>query len=145
MVTRIVMLRHGQLCRYSIYVQLLQIGVATHFLCRDNISVGSCCNNVSCIVSISVATRKVLSPLNLVSCCSFILILRHSLLVLSMFFVATKFLCRGKNFCFQLIFMSQPSSVMSRQDLSSLCWNICCDMEKYVVTLFINAQLIFVS
>ena len=57
MVTRIVMLRNGQLCRDSIYVQLLQIGVATQFLCCDNISVGSCCNNVSCIVSISVATR----------------------------------------------------------------------------------------
>ena len=42
----------------------------------------------------SVATWKVcrdrvLLPLNLISCCSFILILRHSLLVLLMFFVAT--------------------------------------------------------
>ena len=108
------MLRHRQLCRDSASVQLLEIGVGTQFLCRDNISVGSCCNNVSCIVSIFVTTRKVcrdkvLLPLNLISCCNFILILRHSLLVFSMFFVTTMFLCRNKNFCIQLIFVSQPS------------------------------------
>ena len=55
-VTGIVMLRHRQLCHDSISVHLLQISVATQFLCRDSISVGSCCNNVFCIVSISVAT-----------------------------------------------------------------------------------------
>ena len=60
--------------------------VATQFLCRDSISVGSCCNNVSFIVCIPVATRKVchnrvLSLLNLFSCCSFILMLQQSLLV----------------------------------------------------------------
>ena len=100
----IVMLRHRKLCHDSVSVQLIQIGVTTQFLCRENISVGSCCNNVSCIVSISVETRKVcrdrvLSPLNLISCCSFILMLRHSFLVLSMFSMATKFLCRDKTFC----------------------------------------------
>ena len=51
--------------------------VTTQFLCRDSIYVGSCCNNVSCIVSIPIVTRKicrdrVLSPLNLISYCSFI-------------------------------------------------------------------------
>ena len=46
------MLRHRQLCRDSVSLQLHQIGVATQFVCRDNISVGSCCNNVSCIVDI---------------------------------------------------------------------------------------------
>ena len=56
-------------------------------LCRDSISFGSCCNNVLCIVSIFVAIKKVccdriLSPLNPISCCSIILMLRHSLLVL---------------------------------------------------------------
>ena len=60
--------------------------VATHFLCHDNISIGSYCNNVSCIVCIPVTTKKVyrdrvLSPLNLFSCYSFILMLRQSLLV----------------------------------------------------------------
>ena len=114
MFTRIVMLRHRQLYRDSVYVQLLQIGVATQFVCRDNISVGSCCNNVSCIVNIYVATRKVcrnrvLSQLNLISCCNFILMLRHSLLVLSMFSVTTQFLCCDKTFCIQLIFVSRPS------------------------------------
>ena len=61
--------------------------VVTQFLCHDSNSVGSCCNNVSCIVSIPVATRKlyldiVLLPFLLTSCCIFILMLQHSLLVL---------------------------------------------------------------
>ena len=56
------------------------------FMSRQHFCFGSCCNNVSCIVRISVATQKVyryrvLSPLNLISCCSFILMLRHGLLV----------------------------------------------------------------
>ena len=85
-------------------MQLLQIGVATQFLYRNNISVGSCCNNVSCIVSISVLTKKVyrnrvLSPLNLISCCSFIWILRHSLLVLLMFYVATRLFVFSLSLC----------------------------------------------
>ena len=58
MITGIVTLRHRQLCSDSVSVQLLKIGVATKFLCRDSIYVGSCCNNVSCIVSISVATES---------------------------------------------------------------------------------------
>ena len=33
---------------------------------------------------------------------------------------------------------------MSRQDLSSLCGNHCCDIEKSVATLFICVQLISV-
>ena len=96
---------------------------------------GSCCNNVSCIVSISVMTRKVcrdrvLSPLNMISCCSFILILRHSLLVLLMFFVVTQFLCRDKTFLYSTYICVATQFVMSRQDLSSLCWNLCRDIEK---------------
>ena len=35
-VTGIVLLRHRQLCRDSIYVQLLKIGVLTQFLCHDS-------------------------------------------------------------------------------------------------------------
>ena len=137
-------------------MQLLQIGVAAQLVCRDSISVGSCCNNVSCIVSISIATKKVyrdrvLLPLNLISCCNFILMLRHNLLVLSMFSVTTKFLCRDKTFLFSSslccrcyrCFLTQ--FIMSQQDLSSLCWNLCRDIEKYVATLFINVQLIFMS
>ena len=38
-VTGIVMLRHRQLCRDSAYVHLLQIGVATEFLCCNSMSV----------------------------------------------------------------------------------------------------------
>ena len=92
---------------------------------------GSCCNTVSCIVKISIATQKVcrnrfLSPLNLISCCSFILMLRHGLLMLSLFSVATHF-------------------VMSRPDFSSLCWNLCRDIEKSVAALFICVQLISMS
>ena len=109
----------------------------------------SCCNDVSCIISISVVTRKVchdivLLPLNLISCCSFILILRHSLLVLSMFAVATQFLCRDKTFLYSSYLCFATPFVMSQQDLSSLCWNICHDIEKSVVTLFISVHLISV-
>ena len=50
------------------------------FMSRQHFYFGSCCNTVSCIVRIFVATQKVcrdrvLSPLNLISCCSFILML----------------------------------------------------------------------
>ena len=41
MINGIVMLRHRQLCCDSVSVQLLQIGVATQFVCRDSISVSS--------------------------------------------------------------------------------------------------------
>ena len=51
---------------------------------------------LSCIICISVATKKVchdkgLLPLSLTSCCSFVLMLRHDFLVLSIFAVATHF------------------------------------------------------
>ena len=85
------------LCSFFKLVSRPSLYVATTFL------FGSCGNTVSCIIKIFVATRKVchdrvLSPLNLVSCCNFILILRHSLLVLSMLAVATQFLCRDRTF-----------------------------------------------
>ena len=56
---------------------------------------------LSCIIRISVATQKVcrdsgLLPLSLTSCCSFVLMLRHDFLVLSIFAVATQFSCRDK-------------------------------------------------
>ena len=110
----------------------------------------SCCNNVSCIVSIPIATRKVcryrvLSPLNLISCCNFILILRHGFLVLSMFSVVIQCLCRDRTFLCSTYICVATQFVLSRQDLSSLCWNICHDIENSVSTLFINVQLIFVS
>ena len=103
-------------------MQLLQIGVATQFLYRDSISVGSCCNNVSCIVSISVATRKVchdrvLSPLNLISCCSFILILRHSLLVLSMFLSRPSFYVTTRLFLFSSSLCRNPVCYVATRPL----------------------------
>ena len=69
--------------------------------------------------------RVLLSP-NLISCCSFILMLQHGLLVLSVFAVATQF-------------------VMSRPDFFSLCWNICRDIEKSVVTGLYYVQVIYVA
>ena len=77
---------------------------ASSNLCRDPVFMSqqhfcfcSCCNTFSCIVKISVVTQKVCHervflPLNLISCCSFILMFRHGLLVLLMFAVATKLL-----------------------------------------------------
>ena len=89
------------LCSFFKLVLRPSFYVATTFL------FGSCCNDVSCIVSISVATKKVcrdrvLSSLNLISCYNFILILRHSFLALSMFSVATQFLCRDRIFSLSL-------------------------------------------
>ena len=130
------MLRYRQLWRDNVSVQLLQIGVVTQFFYVGTTCLfGFCCNNVSCIVSIFVTTRKfcgdrVLSPLNLISCCSFILILRHSLLVLLMFSIATQFLCRDKTFLYSAYLCVATQFVMSRQDLSSLCWNLCRDIGK---------------
>ena len=81
------------------YVATLTNFVATEFLCsffklvsrpvfmsRQLFCFGSCCNNVSYTVRIPVVTDflcrdRFLSPLNLISCCSFILMLRHDLLV----------------------------------------------------------------
>ena len=140
------MLRHRQcfLCSFFKLVSRPSFYVATAFL------FGSCCNDVSYIVSISVTTRKVcrdrvLSPLNLISCCSFILILRNSLLVLLMFAVAAQFLCHDKTFLYSAYICVVTQFVMLRQDLYSLCWNLCRDIEKSVRTLFINIQLISVS
>ena len=91
-----------------------------------------------------VCYDRVLLPLNLISCYNFILMLRHSLLVLLMFYVATKFLCRDRTFLYSTYICVATKFVISQQDLSPLCWNLCRDIEKSVVTLFLNVQLIFV-
>ena len=83
-----------------------------------------------------VCRDRVLSPLNLISCCNFFLILRHSLLVLSMFFFTTQCLCRNKTFLYSTYLCVATQFVMSRQDLSSLCWNLCRDIEKVCCDLF---------
>ena len=130
-VTSIIVSRQCFLCSFFKLMSRPSFYVTTAFL------FGSCYNNVSCIVSISVATRKVcrdrvLSPLNLISCCIFILILRHSLLVLSMFAITTKFLCHDRTFLYSSYICVATQFIMSRQDLSSLCWNLCRDIEKSV-------------
>ena len=124
------------MCPCSFFKLLLRTSlyVATTFL------FSSCCSNVSYTVSISVATRKVyrdrvLLPLNLISCCSFILILQHSLLVLSMFAVATHLLCRDKTFIYSTHLCVATRFVVSLQDFSSLCWNLFHDIEKSIATL----------
>ena len=91
---------------------------------RQHFCFGSYCNNVSYIVRISFTTQKVyrnkvLSPLNPISCCSFILMLRHGLLVLSMFAIATQF-------------------IMSRHDFSVFSLSLCRDPVCYVA-----AKLLF--
>ena len=93
---------------------------------RQHFCFGSCCNNVSCIVRIFVATQKVyrdrvLSQLNLISCCSFILMLRHGLFVLLMFAAATKF-------------------VMSRQDFFVFILFLCRDLVCYIATQFVLSR-----
>ena len=122
---------------------------ASSNLCRDSISVGSSCNNVFCIVSIFFTTKKVchdrvLSPLNLISCCNFISMLRRSLLVLYMFSLMTQFVMSRKDILYSTNFSVTTQFFMSGQDFSSLCGNPCRDIEKSVVTLFICVQFIYV-
>ena len=110
-------------------MQLLQIGVVTQFLCRDSISVRFLLQQ--CFLYCQHFCRdQVLSLLNLISYCSFILILRHSLLVFLMLSVATQFLCRDGTFLYSANLVVATQFVMSRQDLFSLCWNLCHDIEK---------------
>ena len=52
-----------------------------------------------------------------------------------MFFFATKFLCRDKTFLYSTHLDVATQFVMSRQEFSSLCWNLCRDIEKSVATL----------
>ena len=129
------------------------ICVATQFLFHDGISVGSCCNSVFCIVSILVVTRKacrdrVLSPFNLISCCKFIFMLRHSLLVFidvlyhdlvfmsRQDFFPSAHLCVASHFCYvatRLLFLMFESLSRDRKvycDLVYLCSSYFC-----VVTL----------
>ena len=83
-------------------MQLLRVSVATQvFLLRQYLCLGYVAT-LSCIICIYVATQKVshnrgLLPLILTSCCSCALMLRHELLVLSIFVVATQFSCRDKS------------------------------------------------
>ena len=99
---------------------------------------------LSCIICISVTTQKVYRDkgflqLSLTSYCSFVLMLRHDFLVLSIFAIATQFSCRYKTllcsaysfcrdpicyvvielFCIVLNSLLRPRKVC--RDLVSLC------------------------
>ena len=92
------------LCNFFKFVSQLNLYVATTFLL---VLVGTMFIVLSAFLSRlgNFFRDRVLYPLNLISCYNFILMLRHSLLVLQMFLVATKFLCHDKTFCIQLIFV----------------------------------------
>ena len=92
-------------------MQLLQVGVTTQvFMSRQHLCSGYVAT-LSCIICISVVTHKVyhdrgLLPLNLTSCCSFVMMLQHDFLVLSIFAVVAQFsyrdkilLCLAYSFC----------------------------------------------
>ena len=91
-----VMSQHRESCHNTVSVQLLQVGVATQvFMSQQHLCLRYVAT-LSCIICISVATQKVcrdrgLLPLSLTSYCSFVLMLRHDFLVLSIFYVATQF------------------------------------------------------
>ena len=74
-------------------MQLLKIGVATQFLCHDSISVLVIVATLFLVLSefMSRPRKFVTTEFYLISCCNFILMLRHGLLVLLMFAVATQF------------------------------------------------------
>ena len=73
-----------------------------------------------------VCRDRVLLPLNPISYYNFILMLRHGILVLSMFVVTTQI-------------------VMSRQDFYVFSLSLCCDPVCYVATGLFYIQLIILS
>ena len=101
------------------------------FSSRDNISCSGYVANFSYIICLSVVTQKLyryrgLLPLSLTSCCSFILMLRHDFLVLSIFSIATQFSCRDKTLLFSAY---------------SFCRNLVC----YVATALLCIVLKYLS
>ena len=141
----------------------LQVGVATQvFLSRHHLCSGYV-STLSCIIYIYVTTQKVcrnrgLFPLILTSCCSFVLMLPHDFLVLSIFSIATHFSCRDKtllcsaySFCCKsvcyvstelLCIVLEPllQHIKSNRDLVSLC-----SAHFYVATLISVSRHRFIS
>ena len=60
-------------------------------------------------------------------------LLRHRKFCCGVVYLCSAYLCLAAQF------------VMSQPDFSSLCWNLCPDIEKSVATLFIYVQFISVS
>ena len=121
-------------------MQILQVVVATQvFMSRQHLCLGYV-TTLSCIICISVVTQKVyhdrgLLPLSLTSCCSFVLMLRHDFLVLSIFSIATQFSCRDKTLlCLAYSFCRDPVCYIAIEllciVLNSLSRprKVCCDL-----------------
>ena len=100
-------------------MQLFQIGVMTKFLCHGSIAILVLVITLFLVFLEFLSRPRKFVMKDLISCYSFILMLRHGLLVLSMFAVATQF-------------------VMSRHDFSVFNLSLCCDLVCYVV-----ARLLF--
>ena len=99
-------------------MQLVQICVMTQFFCHDSIAVLVLVITLFLIFSEFLSRPRMFVMTDLISCYSFILMLRQGLLVLSMFAVATQF-------------------VMSRHDFSVFNLSLCCDLVFYVATKLI--------
>ena len=133
-------------------MQLLQVSVATQVSMSRQHLCSSYVATLSCIICISVATQKVcldkgFFPLSLTSCCSFVLMLRHDFLMLSIFAVATQFSCRDKILlcsayllyhditslhCVEIFVATYKSLSEPRFSLFSLF--LCCDIKIHVAT-----------
>ena len=138
------------------------ICVATQFLSRDSISIGSCCNSVSCIVSIPIATRKVchdrvLSSLNLISCCDIVYWYSRCLLSRPSFYVATRLFTFSSSLCRNPVLLCHDKTslpcvrifVAIWKSLSRPCFFVfslflCHDLNIYVATskLLFNLQYV---
>ena len=103
-----------------------------------------CCNFVLYYL---VTTQKVchdrgLLPLSLTSCCSFVLILRHGFLVLSIFVVATQFSCRDKTLlCLAYSFCRDPVCYVTTE-LLYIVLKPLSRPRSCVATSFLYVQLI---
>ena len=108
---------------------------------------------LSCIIYISVVTQKVyrnrgLLPLSLTSCCSFVLILRHDFLVLSIFAVATQISCHDKtllcstySFYCDLVFYVMTKLLCIVLKPLSQPIQVCCDLVSLCSACFCVATL----
>ena len=108
---------------------------------------------LSYIICISIATQKVcrdrgLLPMSLTSCCSFVMMLRHDFLVLSIFAVVTQFSCHKKTLlCLTYSFCRDPICYVVTAllciVLKSLSRHIkvCCDLVSLCSAYFYVATL----
>ena len=110
-----------------------------------------CCNTV--LYYLHLCRDRGLFPLSLTSCCSFVMMLRHDFLVLSIFAVATQFSCHNKitlclaySLCRNKITLCLAYSLCRDKITLCLAYSFCHDrtslhcVESSVTTQFVMSR-----